>query len=345
MYLARGDVDGAKRVLETMVGLLNSDGFLARGIVEDGTSHGKSCVDGTLWLFEVARQLVGKLGAGDPFIAQRLYPTLERVFDRITTQKREPAWLTDDGLLAGAAPNTALTWMDSRAHGELVTPRQGCPVEFQALWFGGTRTLATLAAEYGNHDLQRRASEVSEQLAATFRQRFWCEATRYPYDFLTVDGITTSDADLCDAIRPNAVLALSVAPKLFEPWQAKSIIEVARDHLLTPRGLRTLSPQHPRYIGHFEGPMAARRAAYHQGVAWVYLLGAFARAAMGVDPNDFELQMDIHDVVEQATQGAPLVGNVAQVASGDAPHQPGGCPAQAWSVAELLRTLVVDLRL
>ena len=89
--------------------------------------------------------------------------------------------------------------------------------------------------------------------------------------------------------------------------------------------------------------MAARRAAYHQGVAWVYLLGAFARAAMGVDPNDFELQMDIHDVVEQATQGAPLVGNVAQVASGDAPHQPGGCPAQAWSVAELLRAAVDDV--
>ena len=91
--------------------------------------------------------------------------------------------------------------------------------------------------------------------------------------------------------------------------------------------------------------MAARRVAYHQGVAWVYLLGAFARAAMSADPNDFELQMDIHDVVEQATQGAPLVGSVAQVASGDAPHQTGGCPAQAWSVAELLRTLVVDLRL
>lgn len=105
-------------------------------------------------------------------------------------------------------------------------------------------------------------------------------------------------------------------------------------------GLRTLEPRHPDYRGDFRGPMHERQAAYHQGTCWVFLLGFFARAAFGLDPNDFELQIELRHSIERILGSGPVLGQLAQVASGDPPHHLGGCPAQAWSVAELLRSLV-----
>jgi len=104
-------------------------------------------------------------------------------------------------------------------------------------------------------------------------------------------------------------------------------------------GVRTLEPRHPDYRGDFRGPMHERRAAYHQGTSWVFLLGFFARAAFALDPNDFELQIELRQAIERLLDASPVLGQIAQVASGDPPHHLGGCPAQAWSVAELLRAL------
>jgi glycogen debranching enzyme len=140
-------------------------------------------------------------------------------------------------------------------------------------------------------------------------------------------------------------LALAIDPSLFEGWQARAIVIAAREHLLTPRGVRTLDPASPGYVGYYEGGMEERRAAYHQGVVWGYLIGALARASLRALPDDFELQMDIRDWVLHTIENGPVLGQIAQVATGDAPHQAGGCPAQAWSVAEALRTLVDDLKL
>jgi glycogen debranching enzyme len=85
--------------------------------------------------------------------------------------------------------------------------------------------------------------------------------------------------------------------------------------------------------------MHERQAAYHQGTCWVFLLGVFARAALALEPNDFELQIELRHTIERLIDAGPVLGQLAQVASGDPPHHLGGCPAQAWSVAELLRSL------
>jgi predicted glycogen debranching enzyme len=229
-----------------------------------------------------------------------------------------------------------LTWMDSRADGVAVTPRSEVAVELQALWGRACATLARLAAHYGEHEIAERAGGALVALRAAFARRFWCAETRYPYDCISSD--VEGPGSFRDAsIRPNALMALAIDPQMFTHWQAVSIVERVRERLLTPIGLRTLEPRHPDYRGDFRGPMHERRAAYHQGSCWVFLLGFFARAALALEPNDFELQIELRHAIEDLVAQGPVLGQVAQVASGDPPHRLGGCPAQAWSVAELLR--------
>jgi glycogen debranching enzyme len=147
------------------------------------------------------------------------------------------------------------------------------------------------------------------------------------------------------AIRPNAVVALALEPDLFESWQAIRIVEVAKQQLLTVRGLRTLDPNHSAYVGHYDPGLDERHTSYHRGAAWPFLLGAYARAALRLRPDDFELQVDLRDLLQVCAEGGPVLGHIAQVAGGEPPHHAGGCPAQAWSTAEILRSLVQDLEL
>ncbi len=337
LYLVGGLLEEAKAVLTTLMAN-RVDDLLTTHLPERDAPEALPCVDSSLWFFEVARQL-RKVAPEDPFIRDQVYPALISIFERIRGARGNLVWLDAEGLLISRGDGTAVTWMDSRARGQLVTPRQGYAVELQALWSRGCDTLAKLARQFGDADLAERALTARDATRKAFAGRFWCGITDYPYDCISdVDG--ASD----DSIRPNALIALSLDPDLFEQWQATAIVDRARSELLTPKGLRTLTPHDARYIGYYEGGMDQRRAAYHQGVVWGYLLGPLARAALRAYPGDFELQMDIRQWLLDAMQNGPVLGQIAQVASGDMPHQPGGCPAQAWSVAELRRTLEVELR-
>ena len=338
LYLSNGDIDGAKRVLSTMIGA-RIDGLLTRGVAENGSIATQPTADSSLWLFDAAARLLEHTGLDDAFVKGELYPALEAIFERVTSNRREVIWCTADGLLAnGGDPTEPLTWMDSRADGVAVTLRSGLAVELQALWAGACATLARLSTHYGRADVAQRALAALAAARSAFERRFWCAETRYPYDCLSIEE--AGPGAFRDAsIRPNALMALAIHPELFPHWQAVAIVERVRERLLTPMGLRTLEQRHPDYRGDFRGPMHERRAAYHQGTAWVFLLGFYARAALALEPNDFELQIELRHAFEQLSDAGPVIGQLAQVASGDPPHRLGGCPAQAWSVAELLRVL------
>jgi glycogen debranching enzyme len=142
------------------------------------------------------------------------------------------------------------------------------------------------------------------------------------------------------SVRPNAVVALAVDPACFTPDRADALLARARRDLLTPAGLRTLAPGEQGYAGRYAGNVAARDKAYHQGTVWPWLLGAYVRASLrrGGDPRELAA------LVTSAAANTLALGQVPEVAGGDPPHTPGGCVAQAWSVAELLRTLAWDLR-
>lgn len=346
LYLCDRRLEAARGVLRTVLMTRTDGGLLGRGIVESGQPSERVTSDASLWFLDVAGRFVDLAGADDDFFRSTLYPAMRKIFERICGPLRRTVWLTDQGLLAnGVAPGQdgpPLTWMDSRADGVAVTPRRGLAVELQALWARSCEVLASAGRVAGDAELTERAEANLARLLEAFSSRFWCEETRYPYDCLSIEP-EGPDSFADASIRPNALIALAVYPGLFAHWQAEAIVDKVREKLLTPVGLRTLDPEHPEYRGDFRGLMQERRAAYHQGTCWTFLLGFFARAALALEPNDFELQIELRHAIEKVMDGGPVLGQIAQVGSGDPPHQLGGCPAQAWSVAELYRIVKEQL--
>jgi predicted glycogen debranching enzyme len=340
LLLARDKIDLAKRMIGTVLSELRY-GLLPENLIETpGGARPHPSPDATLWLFDVARELVTRVGPRDPFVRDRLYPALVRIFTRVRSRRRRWVWLSPDGLVTAIERGVALTWMDAKVDGVPITPRQGVPVELQGLWSKGCETLAMLAAFYGHSALETAARACSNRARSAFKARFWCADTDYPYDCVS-EVRDSAEAWSDPTIRPNALLALAADPELFDEWQAESMIETVDSDLLTPRGLRSLAPSGKRYVGHFAGAAQERELAYHQGTAWPHLLGAYARVRQRMAPDDTAATDELVALLERAADDGVLLGQVGQLADGESPHRWRGCPAQATSVAELLRALTL----
>ncbi len=343
LHLVRGRMDLARRALSTVLSTLHV-GLLPETLLSVGKKRPKPVPDATLWLFEVARELRLRLPATDPLLKDQLYPALVRAFLRVRSRRKRFVWLTSEGLVANGAPSVAVTWMDAHVGPELVTPRRGVAIELQALWTKGAETLAGLAREYGHERLADLAERTMQRARAAFRARFWCHETDYPYDVVS-EARDTAEAWADASVRPNALIALAVDPELFDASQTRAILDRVQSDLLTPRGIRSLSPSDNRYIGFFSGTSEEREFSYHQGSAWPHLLGFYVRASLRFSPHDQELPAELRALVEGAAESNLLLGQVAQLTDGESPYRSRGCPAQAASVAEVLRALVVDLHL
>jgi predicted glycogen debranching enzyme len=234
-----------------------------------------------------------------------------------------------DGLLACGEPGWQLTWMDARVGEQVMTPRIGKPVEVQALWIQ--------ALAFGGR-FEKRFRALAEKALAAFEERFWNESTGYLNDVVDCDHVRgTADTSL----RPNQALAIGgLARALVSPPRARRVVDVLEQELWTPLGLRTLPRSDPRYQGRYAGGPLERDRAYHQGTVWPWLLGPFVEAWVRVQGSSAEAKAHA-----RARFVAPLLahlgeaglGHVSEVADGDPPHTPGGCPFQAWSLGELLR--------
>jgi predicted glycogen debranching enzyme len=238
----------------------------------------------------------------------------------------------DDGLLEWHAAGAALTWMDARVGGRAVTPRQGKPVEIQALWFNALCTMQEFARKIGEGISSNEYAARAEACRTSFLQLF-------------SDGSGGGLADVVDdhskdlSIRPNQILAVSLHHSMVPPHLARGILAVVEEHLLTPVGLRTLSPRDPAYRGRYEGGPAARDAAYHQGTVWPWLLGPYVEASLkthGRTPRILARMRAALAPLRAFVLGDGL-GEVPEIFDGDEPRRPRGCIAQAWSAAELLR--------
>jgi len=340
LHLVFRETGAARGILRTMISHME-DGLVPNRLPDEGKPAEYHSADATLWLFEAARLYAEQVGPADPFLRRELFPALVTAFEAAQKGTRHNIHITDDGLFAAADPGFALTWMDAKVGEWVVTPRAGLPVELQGLWAKACDTLASLAAALGQSDLSTRAAAAHARALFAFRRRFWCESTGYPYDVVSESAGEAAWAD--SAIRPNAVIALAVEPRLFDPQQASSILTVADRDLLTPAGLRTLAPQCAGYRGHYSGGVKERDSAYHEGTVWPFLLGFYVRAAIRQRPHDGAVRKALERLVESVVGNAAALGQVPEVADADPPHHPGGCVAQAWSVAELLRALVWDL--
>jgi glycogen debranching enzyme len=195
-----------------------------------------------------------------------------------------------------------------------------------------------LARQLGDEAGQKCYRSMAAVASWSFNRLFWNENTDCLYD-------VTNGAPPDPSIRPNQIFAVSLTHSMLPPDRAKAVVEKVREHLLTPYGLRSLAPSDPQYRGRYTGGPAERDSAYHQGTVWPWLLGPFITAYVKVNGRS--------DIARrQAAEWlAPLkdhladggLGHISEILDADAPQRPCGCVAQAWSVAEVLRTLVEDV--
>jgi predicted glycogen debranching enzyme len=283
-------------------------------------------VDATLWYFHAISRYVEH--THDRSIVGELFPVLESIVDRHVAGTRfnihvDPA----DGLIQAAADGLQLTWMDAKVGDWVVTPRRGKPVEIQALWYNALRFMALWAKDLGRDT--RRYEELAERAYGSFNARYWNEARNCLYDVL--DGPQGAD----DSLRPNQIFAVSLTHPILDPRRWQPVVDTVRDHLVTNLGLRTLSSDHADYKGHYRGDLRSRDAAYHQGTVWPWLIGHFVDAYLKVHSDPAGARTFLRAFEDHLADAG--IGSISEIFDAEEPHAPGGCIAQAWSVAEVLR--------
>jgi predicted glycogen debranching enzyme len=242
-----------------------------------------------------------------------------------------------DGLLRQGAEGYQLTWMDAKVDDWVVTPRRGKAVEINALWYNALRLLEGWLAELRGGDAANETRALADRVYESFNQRFWIADRRYLYD--VVDG---EHGDSMDC-RPNQIFAMSLDHPVLDPTRWDAVIDVVRERLLTPVGLRSLAPGEPNYKDRYYGDLRSRDAAYHQGTVWGWLIGPWIDAWLRVHPNDVTGARRYLDGMVAAL-GEFGLGTIGEIFDGDPPYTPRGCIAQAWSVAEALRCWVRTAR-
>jgi predicted glycogen debranching enzyme len=272
----------------------------------------------------------------DRALLRRLLPTMEEIVRQHLRGTRFGIGVDpQDGLVRQGADGYALTWMDARYEGWVVTPRRGKAVEINALWYRALRLLERWVGEERRAADARPLGEAAERARESFNRRFWYAAGGYLYD--VVDGEDGKDDPAC---RPNQIIAVSLPDAVLERDRWGPVVEKVRAELLTPAGLRSLARGHAEYRATYHGDLRTRDSAYHQGTVWSWLIGPFTDAWLKVHEGDREgARRTLDGLVEHL--GQACIGQVSEVFDAEAPFTPRGCVAQAWGVAELLRALLV----
>ena len=331
LTLATGRFDIARNILLQFAAAVDR-GMLPNRFPDAGETPEYNTVDATLWLFEAVRALASYTGDYE-FIRARLYGVLADIIAWHERGTRYGIRMDQDCLLEAGEPGVQLTWMDAKVGDWVVTPRRGKPVEIQALWHNALCVMSGLAERFEDRSRAAHYRDVADRARARFGELFWNDAAGCLYD-VVVEGEYRDSA-----VRPNQIFAVSLCHELISGERARRIVDrVARD-LLTPYGLRTLAPSDPQYRGRYEGDPLSRDSAYHQGTVWPWLIGPFLEAYLKVNGHTAEARAQAR--LWLAELGRYIddegVGQLPEVFDGDAPHRAGGCMAQAWSVAEVLR--------
>ena len=343
LTLVTGRYDDARSILRGFARSIDR-GMLPNRFPDAGEAPEYNTVDATLWMFHAVHEFLRYTGDYD-FVRAELYPPLTDIIGWHERGTRYGIRLDSDGLLHAGEPGMQLTWMDARVtdamvNNQPVTPRQGKPVEIQALWHNALRVMAHLAAIFGDTAACARYTSLADRVRKQFGETFWNQAAGCLYDVILDEG--APDA----SIRPNQIFAVSLPYPLLTNEQALGVIDVVEWELLTPYGLRTLSPRDPNYRGRYGGDPHSRDSAYHQGTVWPWLLGPFLTSYVRVHGESEEARSRADHFLDplRAHLLEAGLGQISEVFDGDAPHRPGGCFAQAWSVAEVLRTYMEDAK-
>ncbi|HSS45615.1 MAG TPA: amylo-alpha-1,6-glucosidase [Thermoanaerobaculia bacterium] len=341
LCLSTGRLEDARQILLEWAGMV-SEGMLPNRFPDNGGRREFNSVDASLWYviavydyLEVVKDAGGHIPAAD---WKALSEAIGQILSGYEGGTRYRIQADADGLLAAGVPGVQLTWMDAKVGDWVVTPRVGKPVEVEALWINALRIGGLLSDHW---------SEVAEKATASFSSRFWNEAGGCLYDVVDCDHVAGA---VDSSFRPNQIFAVGGLPvPLLTGERARRVVEAVEARLLTPMGLRSLAPEDPAYAGHYGGSALERDTAYHQGTVWPWLLAPFVEAWLRVRDETPSAKREARarflDPLLSRLDEAGL-GHICEIADGDPPHAPRGCPFQAWSVGEALRldrlVLMVD---
>ena len=336
LALATGRIEQARAVLQTLASSVKGGLIPVRYSESEGLPEYDSA-DTSLWFFWAVWHY-WKATKDLKFISKKLLDPLQEILEGYLEGTSFGIAMDEDGLIRLSDEELPLTWMDARepSEGELpgapITPRAGKPVEVNALWYCTLMIMANLAERLGLKRVQ-----AYTRLARLVRQNFskgFVSPKGILYDRLTDGGVDPT-------IRPNMLIAASLPFTPLSRAQGLAILAAVEKHLLTPVGVRSLSPDHPDYRGRYEGDLLSKSRAYHQGTVWAWLIGPYAGASVkfrGLTRATIStLAAQLKPFLAHLEEGC--LGSVSELFDGDAPHAPRGGLSQAWSVGELLRVI------
>lgn len=334
LMLLTGRFEDARKVF------LNFKEHAKNGLIPNFISdiHGQpvyNSVDASLWFVNAVLQYL-KYTGDFKFIKEQLWEALKAIIEGLADGKTHGIHVDSDGLILHGAQ---LTWMDAAVDGQPVTPRSGKAVEVQALWYNALKVMELLALKYAEANMADKYANMAEKARRSFVDNFWIQEKGYLYDAVNEN---MKDASL----RPNQIIAVSLDYTMLDKAKNEKVVDIVHRELLTPYGLRTLAKNDPRYVGVYTGDRRSRDKAYHNGTVWPWLLGPFTTAFLKVkgyaEYRREQAFRFLSPLFTEQTYRAGL-GVISEIFDGNAPHNPRGCIAQAWSVAEPLRAYVEDV--
>ena len=335
LTLVTGRYEDARRILSTFIANVK-DGLIPNRFTDEEDAAEYNTIDATLWLFEAVRKYYDY--TNDIDFVSSILPALRDIIRNHLRGTMFSIKAGDDRLLGGGTPDVQLTWMDAKVNGEVITSRSGKAVEINALWYNALMIMSDLSADAGGLADEGKYDILASEVFESFNREFWNEERGCLYDVLGPDYKDGS-------IRPNQIFSISLSYPVLDKTRRRSVIEVVKSELVTPFGLRTLSPRDPRYCGRYEGTLYDRDKAYHQGTVWPWLIGHYIKAYQRTYGISEETLAYCEDLLTGFLEHMKVngLGTIAEVYDGDPPQRPLGCFAQAWSVAEVLRTIAEDI--
>ncbi len=357
--------------------LLTFSKYIRHGIVpnmfpDDNAAPLYNTADASLWYFYAVWQYLQYYPDtnANAFVKENIYPHLKEIISAYKNGTDFSIYMEEDGLIHAGSGLDQITWMDVRVGDWVATPRHGKPVEINALWYNALKVMEELSMRYeGTADVRDSSvaapvsdndvsisnvaapvsdndimtapdyATLAELVKSSFCQKFWWEEKGCLYD--VVDG---DEPD--DHLRPNQIYAVSLPFTMLSKEQETKIVSFVKEHLYIGCGLRSLTSDHADYHGIYCGSLPKRDAAYHQGTAWGFLLGGFLTAYAKVHDHSPECTKELLTLLEPVRHHLTdngCIGSISEIFDGDAPHNPRGCYAQAWSVGETLRAYMQDV--
>ncbi|MGQ8336070.1 amylo-alpha-1,6-glucosidase [Sunxiuqinia sp. A32] len=321
-----GDYETFEEVLDTQVSYLK-DGLFPRMHAKYGEEF--DCMDSPLWLFWTLQQYSAEIKDSKK-IWQKYGVVLKEILNAYRVGTGCHIKMNENGLISGETKDIALTWMDSYVNGKPVVQRPGMPVEVNALWYNAICFALELAQAENDKEFVKEWEGFPSLIAKSFVSEFWNDELEYLADYVNGDYKSWD-------IRPNMVIAAAMEYSPLDREKQKCILSIAKKELLTPRGLRSLSPRNPEYEGLCEGNVAEREKTIHQGTVWPWLISFFVEGYLKIHKRgglpfvkriieDFEAEMTEH-----------CVGTIPEMYNGNPPHKGKGAISQAWSVAGVIR--------